>query len=268
MTNLEKYKIICKIYKDIFECRRSSYDLPWHTHHIKPKSIYPELKDDEDNKVELPAIVHAAAHHFLSKFAEETDDERFKKITYADVVSFINENIKNRVFSFDDGVANEIFSAIADAYRKLSHSLLNLSKEYEKDRFYILGFSKGCSLVNVSVVNENDIIDKQLTLDEVNTISEQFEVYRCCFHHDRHVNTESPLNVEKHKKYLLLSKYPYCQSRPLSFNKSIHRKSIIVSDFLQKELDSIFERHSTFKKDILDLDVSLGELLKEDISDL
>ena len=268
MTNLEKYKTICKIYKDVFECRRSSYNLPWHTHHIKPKSIYPELKDDEDNKVNLPAIVHAAAHHFLSKFAEETDDERFKKITYADVVSFINENMKNRVFSFDDSVANEIFSAITDTYRKLSYSLLDLSKEYETDRFYILGFSNGCSLVNVSVVNNVDIIDKQLTLDEVNTISERFEVYRCCFQHDRCVNTEKPLTIEKHQKYLLLSKYPYCKSRPLSFNRSIYRKSSIASNFLQEQLDAIFERHSTFKKDILDLDVSLDELLKEDISDL
>ena len=51
MTNLEKYKIICKLYKEFFTCERSSYDLPWHTHHIKPKSIYPELEDDRDNKV-------------------------------------------------------------------------------------------------------------------------------------------------------------------------------------------------------------------------
>ena len=150
------------------------------------------------------------------------------------MVSFINENMKNRVLSFDDNVANEIFSAITDEYRKLSYSLLDLSKEYEKDRFYILGFSKGCSLVNVSVVNNIDIIDKQLTLDEVNTISEHFEVYRCCFHNDCCVNTEKPSTVEKHQKYLLISKYPYCKSRPISFNKSIYRKSSIASDFLQK----------------------------------
>lgn len=211
MTNLEKYKIICKLYKEVFTCKRSSYDLPWHTHHIKPKSIYPELQDDIDNKVELPAIVHAAAHHFLSKFAEETDDERFKNIHYADVVGFINDNLKDRVFSFDDNVADEIFSSIAGAYRELMKSALNASKEYEKDHFFITGFvkEKGLSVVNVSIVNSHDSISKQLTLDEVNELNEKFEVFRCCFPHDYNVNPEKPSTVERHQKYLLLSKYPY-----------------------------------------------------------
>ena len=211
MTNLEKYKIICKLYKEFFHCRYSSYGMPWHTHHIKPKSIYPELNDDRDNKVELPAIVHAAAHHFLSKFAEETDDERFKNIHYADVVGFINENLKDRVFSFDDNVADEIFSSIAGAYRELYRLTLNTSKEYEKDRFFITGFvkEKGLSVVNVRIVNRHDSDSKQLTLDEVNELNEKFEVFRCCFPHDYNVNPEKPSTVERHQKYLLLSKYPY-----------------------------------------------------------
>ena len=261
MTNLEKYKIICKLYKQFLTCKHSSYDLPLHTHHIKPKSIYPELKDDRDNQVELPAIVHAAAHHFLSKFAEETDDERFKNIHYADVVSFINENLKDRVFSFDDNVADEIFSSIAGAYRELMKSALNASKEYEKDRFFITGFVKGCSFVNVRMVNRNEIVDKQLTLDELNDINEQFEVYRCCFPRDYKVNPEKPSTVEKHQKYLVLSKYQYCQSLPRSYNGSMRININMTSQSLQEELDNIFIRHSTFKKDILDLDVSLNELL-------
>lgn len=212
MTNLEKYKIICKLYKEFFNWQYSLYDLPWHTHHIKPKSIYPELQDDEDNKVELPAIVHAAAHHFLSKFAEETDDERFKNIHYADVVGFINKNLKDRVFSFDDNVADEIFSSIADAYRELYRLTLNTSKKYEKDRVFITCFvkEKGLSVVNVRIVNRHDSISKQLTLDEVNEISEKFEVYRCCFQNDCVVNPEKPSTDDRHQKYLLLSKYPYC----------------------------------------------------------
>lgn len=210
MTNLEKYKTICRLYKQqFFTCKRSSYGLPWHTHHIKPKSIYPELKDDKDNTVELPAIVHAAAHHFLSKFAEETDDERFKNIHYADVVGFINENLKDRVFSFDSNVADEIFSSIADAFRKLSRLAFNTSNEYKKDRFFIRGFVKGISFVNVRIVNRKEIVDKQLALDEVNEINEKFEVFRCCFARDCKVNPEKP-SADKHQKYLLLSKYPYC----------------------------------------------------------
>ena len=263
MTNLEKYKIICKLYKEFFTYSRSSYDLPWHTHHIKPKSIYPELQDDRDNKVQLPAIVHAAAHHFLSKFAEETDDERFKNIHYADVVGFINENLKDRVFSFDDNVADEIFSSIADEYRELSRLALNTSKEYEKDRFFIAGFVKenGLSVVNVRIVNRHGSVSKQLTLDEVNELNEKFEVFRCCFKHDNVVNPEKPSTADRHQKYLLLSKYPYHWSSPLMFNESMRINIDMTSQSLQEELDDIFARHSTHKKDILDLDVSLNELL-------
>lgn len=262
MTNLEKYKIICKLYKEFFTCKRSSYDLPWHIHHIKPKSIYPELQDDRDNKVQLPAIVHAAAHHFLSKFAEETDDERFKNIHYADVVGFINKNLKDRVFSFDDNVADEIFSSIADAYRELSRLALNTSNEYEKDRFFITGFvkEKGLSVVNVRIVNRHDSISKQLTLDEVNEISEKFEVFRCCFKNDNAVNPEKPSTADRHQKYQLLSKYKYRWSSPLSFYEAMRININTTSQSLQEELDDIFLRHSTHIKDILDLDVSLSKL--------
>ena len=261
MTNLEKYKIICKLYKEFLTCKHSSYDLPLHTHHIKPKSIYPELKDDRDNKVELPAIVHAAAHHFLSKFAEETDDERFKNIHYADVVGFINENLKDRVFSFDDNVADEIFSSIVDSFLELMKSALNASKEYEKDRVFITGFvkEKGLSVVNVRIVNRHDSISKQYTLDEVNEINEKFEVFRSCFKNESVVNPEKPSTIERHQKYLLLLKYPYREC-PCCFYEAMYCIRDMTSQSLQEELDDIFIRHSTHKKDILDLDVSLSKL--------
>ena len=142
-------------------------------------------------------------------------------------------------------------------------SQLNTSNEYEKDRFFITGFvkEKGLSVVNVSVVNRKEIVDKQLTLDEVNEISQKFEVFRCCFPRDYKVNPEKPSTVERHQKYLLLSKYPYCQSIPYSFNGSTFINIDMTSQSLQKQLDCIFARHSTHKKDILDLDVSLNKLL-------
>ena len=236
--------------------------MPWHTHHIKPKSIYPELQDDIDNKVELPAIVHAAAHHFLSKFAGETGYERFKNIHYADVVGFINENLKDRVFSFDDNVADEIFSSIADAYRELSRLALNTSKEYEKDRFFITGFvkEKELSVVNVRIFNRHDSVSKQYTLDEVNELNEKFEVYRSCFKNDSVVNPEKPSTADRHQKYLLLSKYPYREC-PCYFYEAMYCIRDMTSQSLQEELDDIFARHSTHKKDILDLDVPLNKLL-------
>lgn len=271
MTNLEKYKIICKLYKKVF--RTTFFPDPWmdpwvsiqsfHTHHIKPKSIYPDLKDDEDNKVELPSIVHAAAHHFLSKFAEETDDERFKNIHYADVVGFINKNLKDSVFTFDDNVADEIFSSIVGAYRELVQSALNRSKEYEKDRLFITGFikEKGLSVVNVKIIGRHDSKSKQLTLDEVNENSTKFEVYRCCFKNDSVVNPEKPSTAERHQKYLLLSKYPYYSGCISSFYECMDIEIDRASCSLQKKLDDILECHSTSKKDILDLDVPLTTLL-------
>ena len=86
--------------------------------------------------------------------------------------------------------------------------MLHLS--FQKDRFFITGFVKGLSVVNMRIVNRKEIVDKQLTLDEVNEINEKFEVCRCCFPRDYKVNHEKPSTADRHQKYLILSKYPYC----------------------------------------------------------
>lgn len=53
-------------------------------HHIKPKSIYPELKDDLDNIVRLSAGEHYKAHYYLIKmYEEENNKSAYGKMLYA-----------------------------------------------------------------------------------------------------------------------------------------------------------------------------------------
>lgn len=61
MTHLEEYTRIINFRKS----NPLSEDQYGENHHIKPKSIYPELKDDPDNIVRLSAQEHFLAHYHL-----------------------------------------------------------------------------------------------------------------------------------------------------------------------------------------------------------
>lgn len=49
-------------------------------HHIKPKSIYPELKDDPNNKVLLTAREHFLAHYLLCKIYKNNKTSFYKML--------------------------------------------------------------------------------------------------------------------------------------------------------------------------------------------
>lgn len=68
MTYKEKYENLIKLYKTV---PYTDVYGNWHTHHIYPKSIWPEHEKNALNLVQLPAIVHWYAHIILNKAYEE-----------------------------------------------------------------------------------------------------------------------------------------------------------------------------------------------------
>ena len=81
MTHLEEYNKIISF--------RKSHPLPedqyGEKHHIKPKSIYPELVDDKDNIVRLSAQEHFLAHyHLWLAYRDELKEKSYaRKMCYA-----------------------------------------------------------------------------------------------------------------------------------------------------------------------------------------
>ena len=94
MTHQEQYDAIINF--------RKSKPLPedqyGENHHIKPKSIYPELKDDPDNIVRLSAQEHFLAHyHLWLAYRDE-----LKNKTWAKKMCFAFHRMKQQLLKCDD----------------------------------------------------------------------------------------------------------------------------------------------------------------------
>lgn len=104
-SNLEKYKLgVCMCQ----ETRCSHYS--FHTHHIKPKSLYPSLADDWRNQVEVPDILHWALHYWLLEHYKESGDQNaaYKmRDTPAGVANYINKFLEKKESLHIDFNANK-----------------------------------------------------------------------------------------------------------------------------------------------------------------
>lgn len=94
MTHLEEYNRIIEFRK----ANPLPKDQYGEKHHIKPKSIYPELVKDKDNIVILSAQEHFLAHYHLWKaYKDELHDKvNTKKMCYA------FHRMKKQLFKSDD----------------------------------------------------------------------------------------------------------------------------------------------------------------------
>ena len=81
MTHLEEYNKIISFRKS----HQLSEDQYGENHHIKPKSIYPELANDKDNIVRLSAQEHFLAHyHLWLAYRDELHEKKLaKKMCFA-----------------------------------------------------------------------------------------------------------------------------------------------------------------------------------------
>lgn len=109
-TNLDKYNLTCWVYKKHLRGYSGSY---WHKHHIKPKSIYPELKDDQDNIVDVPDIVHWALHEWLNEHLKASGNLAYDRLKFADVATFINNTSSYKIdFSKRNEILDFIFNGV------------------------------------------------------------------------------------------------------------------------------------------------------------
>lgn len=117
-TDIEKYKIACytfKFYQEKLDYKSkkkfNSSVSGFHEHHIKPKSIYPELEYDRDNIIKVPGIIHWMLHEQLRRFAENKTDIRFNKIKYSNVKDYIIKNKKLNI-EFNSELEDELFEIV------------------------------------------------------------------------------------------------------------------------------------------------------------
>lgn len=81
MTHLEEYNRIIEFRK----ANPLPEDQYGENHHIKPRSIYPELENDKDNIVKLTAAEHFLCHYHIWKYYKEElkDKTKSRKMMYA-----------------------------------------------------------------------------------------------------------------------------------------------------------------------------------------
>ena len=115
LSNIQKYYLIVNAAKIVQ--KRFNYLLDkksgLHCHHIKPKSLYPDLENNGLNLIKVPAIMHWALHNILLDYYKEINNEvAIKKMSYVNLEDFINKFYENRKkkFNFDfDVIRRHIF---------------------------------------------------------------------------------------------------------------------------------------------------------------
>lgn len=160
MTSKEKYEKLINTYKKSTE----KDPFGFHTHHIYPKSIWPEAKDEPDNLVELPPIMHWYAHKLLNEaFIELNMHEYANKLSgcCSGIAQFINKDkpkLKTIDFSKEKDIiefldeAIDRAAALHDMFVERRNGLIN---NWKYTSFVcIMGKSK--DLFSVKVKKENE----------------------------------------------------------------------------------------------------------------
>lgn len=183
MTSKEKYEKLINTYKKCVIKTPSCF----HTHHIYPKSIWPEAKDEPDNLVELPPIMHWYAHKLLNEaFIELNMQEYANKLSGCcdGIAQFINKG-KPRLQTIDFSKEKDIVefldraidnaAAEHDMFVKVRNELIN---EWKHTSFVcIMGKSKDWFSVKVKKENEYHMRkSEQMPMEIAKAIAEEMGV--------------------------------------------------------------------------------------------
>lgn len=99
-------------------------DVYGENHHIKPKSIYPELKNDPDNIVRLSAGEHYKAHYYLMKTYENDSSKVIEWRKMSSAFWYMS----NYIFTQRDLTPEEL-NDCADMYQKSREAIKKMYSE-------------------------------------------------------------------------------------------------------------------------------------------
>ena len=160
MSSKEKYEKIIKLYKQSI----IKHPRGFHTHHIYPKSIWPDAKDEPENLVELPPIVHWYAHKLLNEaFIELGMNEYANKLSGCcdGIAQFINKD-KARTEQIDFSKEQAIIEFLDKKLNEMieMHNVFiqkreELIKEW-KSAVFVCIMGKAKDVFSVKVKKENE----------------------------------------------------------------------------------------------------------------
>ena len=179
LTDIQKYKLTIWAYQHLyvyddnndarsFEKRLRNMS---HKHHVKPKSLYPRLANDNNNIVEVPAIVHWALHKWLLAYYQQTNNsEAIDKMSKVNLEDFINQQLEeiNSDVYFDFSRENDILDEIECAvwtYIKCYFKKKKYIDEYKLSKFYRVSY-KNLSESDQEIKHKYNANIKEATEDE------------------------------------------------------------------------------------------------------
>ena len=183
MSSKEKYEKIIKLYKHSIIKHPSEF----HTHHIYPKSIWPDVKDEPENLVKLPPIVHWYVHKLLNEaFIELGMNEYANKLSGCcdGIAQFINKG-KVRTEQIDFSKEQEIvefldkkLDEVSEMHNSFIQNRNELIKEWKSTVFVcIMGKAKDVFSVKVKKKNELFMRNSQpMSLKEAEELADSLGV--------------------------------------------------------------------------------------------
>lgn len=160
MSSKEKYEKIIKLYKQSI----IKHPRGFHTHHIYPKSIWPDAKDEPENLVELPPIVHWYAHKLLNEaFIELGMNEYANKLSGCcdGIAQFINKG-KARTEQIDFSKEQDIIEFLDEKLNQAietHNSFIQIRKDLIKiwkSTVFVCIMGKAKDVFSVKVKKENE----------------------------------------------------------------------------------------------------------------
>ena len=183
MSSKEKYEKIIKLYKHSIIKHPSGF----HTHHIYPKSIWPDVKDEPENLVKLPPIVHWYVHKLLNEaFIELGMNEYANKLSGCcdGIAQFINKG-KVRTEQIDFSKEQEIvefldkkLNLVIEMHNSFIQKRKDLINEW-KSTVFVCIMGKAKDVFSVKVKKENKLFmsnSQPMSLKEAEELADSLGV--------------------------------------------------------------------------------------------
>lgn len=183
IKSIDKYSYTCWLFKNdnFVKYALSDYftghtkDL--HSHHIKPKSLYPEEKNNYQNIVRLPPLLHAVVHFWFYDYLIETkqNDIAEKLNVSNNIIEYINNTLlKDNRYQYDCEQIKLYADLYWDFIIKASKTIKYFKSIEDFDFRYRLAYSTQSLNYYINPKRCKNK-DKLLTIEQANNLNKEFK---------------------------------------------------------------------------------------------